>query len=123
MKSISLIALFTLHLSFTACKTDDTPNDIICTLEYVYGLNVTLIDATNSNKITEDITVVATDGNYEEILTLGVDSFFGAGERAGTYTITITSANYQTYVSNPIELDANECHVIPKVIEITLQPI
>lgn len=122
MKFKLLLTLLTLVLSFTKCKTDDTPNDVICTQEYVYGLNITLIDATNSNKITEDITVVATDGNYEETLTLGVDSFFGAGERAGTYTITVTYANYQTYVSAPIELDANECHVIPKVIEITLQP-
>ncbi|WP_406685414.1 hypothetical protein N1F78_06725 [Seonamhaeicola sp. MEBiC1930] len=122
MKPKYIIVLFVLALNLTGCKSDDDMNGIVCTLEYVYGLNITLIDASNFNKITDDVTVVVTDGAYEETLTLGIDSFYGAGERAGMYVITVTSSNYQTYVSDPIEVSADECHVIPEVMEFTLQP-
>ncbi|PQJ80094.1 hypothetical protein [Polaribacter porphyrae] len=112
MKSKKLIALFTYLIVFIGCKEQN--NDIICTLEFVYGLNITLIDAETSKPIEGNVKVVIKDGNYEEVLQ-GVESgipFFGAGERSGTYTITITSNNYKTFVSNPIVVTANECHVI-----------
>ena len=122
MKPKFLLPIFILVLGFYSCKTDDDANDVICTLEYVYGLNVTLIDASNSNKIIDDVTVVSKDGSYEETLTAGIDSFYGSGERAGTYTITITSDNYETYTSAPITVTADICHVIPQTFELTLQP-
>lgn len=125
MKTKLPIILFLFLFSFTSCNNDD---DIIepinCTTVYIYGLNVKLIDASNSNVITTNVEVKATDGNYEEILmTLeGNETFSGAGERAGNYTLTITSSNYQTYTSDVIAIDRDVCHVIGQSIEISLTP-
>lgn len=112
-----------LLICFTSCEKDDDPNPITCTAEFVYGLNITLKDATTSNIINTDVEVIATDGNYKETLmtNVGISSYLGAGERAGTYIVTITSSKYQTFTSNPITLTSNECHVIPKAFEFSLQ--
>lgn len=112
MKSTKIILLLTILSIFTSCNEENN-EDVICTLEFVYGINITLIDAETKTDITENVKVVITDGNYEEILQGGIGTFYGAGERAGTYTITITSDDYKTFVSEPIVVTANACHVIP----------
>lgn len=121
MKKYALIILLVLNLS---CNSDDN-GDIVCTQVYVYGLSVTLKNAQTNEPITEGITVIAKDGSYEEQLVLfeGGNNFIGAGERAGTYTIEITSVDYQDIATDPVEVAEDECHVVPKSIEIFLQPI
>ncbi|WP_397444780.1 hypothetical protein [Polaribacter sp. R77954] len=103
---------------------EEKGNEIVCTTEYVYGLHVTLLDASNSLPITDDVTVVIKDDNYEEVLQIieSNNSFFGAGERSGTYTITIISNSYITFVSEPITVTRNICHVIPVSKTIALTP-
>ena len=122
MKPKKLIILITLLTIFLGCKEEE--NLTICTLEFVYGLNITLINANTSMPITDEVNVVIKDGNYEEVLTrLESDvPFLGAGERAGTYFLTITSNAYKTFISEPIIVEANECHVIPVVKTIQLEP-
>lgn len=117
MKYIVLIFIIFL----TTCIDDD--REIICTEQFVYGLNITVKNADPNAIITEGITVTARDGNYEEVLVNmeGIDNFFGAGERAGNYIIEITSNDYQTYISDVISVSADECHVIPVAIEVLLQ--
>jgi len=118
-----LILLATLVLA--SCSLDvDNPDQIACTQEFVFGLNVTVRDVTDNTILTEGITVTATEGTYLEELTLfpGFDVFVGAGERAGNYIIEVTSDNYQTYISDTITVEEDICHVIPEVVEILLQP-
>ncbi|MFI0429820.1 carboxypeptidase-like regulatory domain-containing protein [Mariniflexile sp. HMF6888] len=119
-----VILLAVLSICFISCKTDDAPDSTVCTEQFVYGLNITLKDATTSNIINSDVEVIATDGNHQETLMTGYgsDSFFGAGERPGTYIVTVTSPNYQTFTSDPITLISDKCHVIPKTFEFSLQP-
>jgi hypothetical protein len=106
---------------FFGCKEED---DItICTLQFVYGLNITLVEANSTNPATGEINATIKDGSYEEVLQ-NIESnvpFFGAGERRGTYILTITSDRYKTFVSAPILVTADECHVIPvtKTFELT----
>lgn len=115
------IALFCLIL-MTQCDKDKDP--IFCTEEFVYGLSVTVKDANTSLVITENVTVTANEGTYEEELMNieGMDSFFGAGERPGNYIIEVTGDGYVDFTSEVIRVGSNECHVIPEVIEIMLQP-
>ncbi len=105
----------------TTCIEDN--NGIICIEQFVYGLNVTVKNADTNAIITEGITVIAREGSYEEELmnTVGSDSFIGAGERAGSYIIEITSNDYQTYTSDIIVVNEDECHVIPQALEVLLQ--
>ncbi|HMC01045.1 MAG TPA: hypothetical protein VKN14_08430 [Flavobacteriaceae bacterium] len=117
--------LFSLMLFLAMCNTNDDDDQVFCTEQYVYGLSVIVKDANTNNIITENITVIARDGNYQETLMTieGVDSFFGAGERAGSYFIEVTSTNYQPYISAAVLVAEDVCHVIPENVEIFLQPL
>ncbi|MCB0461279.1 MAG: hypothetical protein R2816_08965 [Flavobacteriaceae bacterium] len=118
MRFIMISALFL----FTQCNEDKEP--IFCTEEFVYGLNVTVKDANTSSIITENITIIARDSEYEEQLMTFEDnnSFLGAGERPGSYVLEIIAEGYENYTSEIIQVDSDECHVIPGILEIILQP-
>ena len=118
MRFIILLAL----ILFTQCNEDKEP--IFCTEEFVYGLNVTVKDANTSLFITENITIIAREDEYDEQLMTfeGMDNFLGAGERSGNYVLEITAEGYEDYSSEIIQVDSDECHVIPEVLEIILQP-
>lgn len=122
MKKLFLFFLFSTFLVTTSCE--DTDDRIVCTTQFVYGLNVIVLDSSTGNPIFQDIEVKAVDGTYQEILELvpGLEyAFVGAGERAGTYVVTITKAGYQSYTSAPIVLTRDECHVIPQSLTVNLQ--
>ncbi|MEO5776947.1 MAG: hypothetical protein ABIQ27_08575 [Flavobacterium sp.] len=123
MKKLFLLFMLTPLLITSSCENDND-DQIVCTAEFVYGLNVIVLDATTGNPLVEGITVEAVDGTYHETLQLvpGLEyAFTGAGERAGTYTVTITKDGYQTYISSPIILTRNVCHVIPQSLTVNLQ--
>ena len=123
MKKLFLFFLFS-TVFFTSSCDDNDDNQIFCTTQFVYGLNIIVLDATTGNPIFQDIEVKAVDGTYQEILELVPSSeyaFVGAGERAGTYVVTVTKAGYQTYTSAPIVLTRDECHVIPQSLTVNLQ--
>ena len=111
-------------LAFACSGDDNANNDVACTEEARAGLNVTVKNAETGVTITEGITVVAADGNYTETLEYftGSPNFTGAWERAGTYVITVTGEGYQTYTSDAVTVEADECHVIGEIITINLQP-
>ena len=122
MKKLFLFFLFSTVFFISSCEDND--DQIFCTDQFVYGLNVIVLDASTGNPIFQDIEVKAVDGTYQEILELvpGLEyAFVGAGERAGNYVVTITKAGYQTYTSAPIVLTRDECHVIPQSLTVNLQ--
>ncbi|WP_299433951.1 hypothetical protein [uncultured Aquimarina sp.] len=50
------------------------------------------------------------------------DTFIGAFERTGTYTLTIRGDGYETFTSTiPIIVDKDICHVITESREIILR--
>jgi hypothetical protein len=118
-----LLVLFTM-LSLAACSDDDNNNTVACTEVYTPGLNITVRNGNNT--LTEGITVTATDGTYIEELVLVPSenaSYNGAYERAGTYVITVTGEGYVPYTSEPIAVDADECHVITQERIIDLESV
>ena len=117
--------LFLFSLGFLVLSCSGTSEEIFCTEEAKAGLNVsvTLAESSSNIPISEDVTVVATDGNYSETLSFYNPQnpvFSGAYERAGTYIITVTKPGRQTYISQPIVITRDECHVIPKNITVLL---
>ena len=122
MKKIILLLMCMPFLLASTCDNDD--DQIYCTQEFVYGLNVTVLDSQTNQPLVEGVVVSATDGAYQENLMLipGLEySFAGAGERPGTYVVTVTKSGYQTYTSPPITVTANVCHVIPQSLTVNLQ--
>jgi len=108
---------------FMACPQKD--DGYACTEEFIYGLSISLSDSVTGEFITEDVTIEISDGDFsEELMTFPEStSFFGAGERPGNYTISVIAEGYQEFISAPIEVNANECHVIPESRTFELQPI
>ena len=121
MKHLSIILVCLLLFS---CKNkDDDTEPIDCTDIFVFGLTVQVRDITTGGIILNNISVTATDGSYVEELVFTFDTFTGAGERPGNYILTIEADGYVTRVTSEIQVDADECHVIPKFVEIQLQPL
>ena len=56
MKKLFLFFLFT-TLFFTSSCDDNDDNQIFCTDQFVYGLNVIVLDAVTGNPIFQDIEV------------------------------------------------------------------
>lgn len=110
MKSQKIILFVFLLSIFLGCN-DLNDDSFHCTTEYVYGLNITLIDKETKAEITKDVKVTIQDGDYEEVLQGESSLFYGAGERAGTYIVTVTSDNYKTFISDPITVTEDACHV------------
>jgi hypothetical protein len=118
-----LLFLFCLGILVVSCC--GTSEEIFCTEEARAGLNisVTLAESSSSIPISDGVTVTATDGDYLEVLQFYDPQnpiFSGAYERAGTYIITVTKPGRQTYISQPIVVTRDECHVIPKNITVFL---
>jgi hypothetical protein len=117
-------AIYLLFVLLFSCQANDL-DDVFCTTEVKAGLNVSvhLAESSSSIPISDGVTVVATDGNYSETLQFFDPQnpiFYGAYERPGTYTITVTKAGRQTYVSQPIVVTEDICHVIPQTVMVLL---
>jgi len=120
MKTLLLCSLF-IVLSCTSNKIDDIP----CTEEARAGLNITVKNAVSNQVLGPGITVTAKDGNYTETLEFfnaNNPVFSGAWERAGTYIVTVSGVGYVTFVSEPITIISDECHVFPQQLQVSLQP-
>ena len=113
-----------IFLSLLNCSSDDS-EPIICTDVFVYGLKITVRDSQSNSIVTEGISVSAKDGDYEEQLTNEAQShyFFGAGERKGTYTIEISGSAYKTFISEPVQVTADNCHVQTEIREYSISPL
>lgn len=92
---------------------------IACTALFAYGINLTIRD-TAGNPVT-GATVTLTDGQYSEtMMELGPGEYVGAGERAGTYSMLIEADGFVSKTVAGIEIDEDECHVIPVALVVGL---
>lgn len=103
-----------------ACGDSTGP---VCTTEFVYGLNITVRDGAGA-PAAEGATGTAVDGNHTEtLMVLDDHTLVGAGERPGTYDITIDKVGYMTWSAENVRVTADECHVIGVSLEANLIPI
>ena len=69
-------------------------------------------------------TLTLSEGAYQEILEEWYPGeYAGAGERAGTYALTVVANGFETVTVDEIVVDADECHVIGVSNQIALQSI
>ena len=119
----SLVLSFFILCAGCFCSDDDEVS-VICTTQFVYGLQVAVTNASTNSEITDGIVVMATDDDYSEELVNhpNSDSFVGAGERPGNYIISVTGDQYESFITEVIsvEMDDEGCHVIPEIVNISL---
>lgn len=98
------------------------PNDVFCTEIYVYGLTVNVTDADTDEPLAGAVLTLV-DGDYEEtMMAFPSGGYVGAGERAGTYVLTVAADGYLTQTIEDIAIDEDECHVIPVTRDVALTP-
>ncbi len=86
-------------------------------------MNVTLTDAATGAAI-DNATLTLTEGSHaEEMQLIPTGDYVGAGERAGTYTLTATAPGFLSQIINDIVVTADRCHVHGVHLDVALQPL
>jgi len=118
------ILLFVSILAISCNSDDNNDSTRTCTEEFVYGLNVNVKDAETDAVLQEGVLVKAVEGTYSETLETveSIPTFIGAGERPGSYVVTVSKEGYQTYTSPIVKVLADECHVLTETLNVELQP-
>ncbi|GAB5400911.1 MAG: hypothetical protein Aureis2KO_24960 [Aureisphaera sp.] len=111
-------------LTILSCNSDDGGDTQACTEVLVFGLRIEVLNNTNGNPVSSDITVTATDGSYSEDLVFQGGAWLGAAEREGTYDISVTSQSYTPATLNDIVVGktADDCHVITEERQVLVSP-
>jgi 5-hydroxyisourate hydrolase-like protein (transthyretin family) len=108
-----------LVLALAGCSGTSDP--IACTTQFVYGTTVHVVDSITGQPASDGLSGTAEDGSYTEAMTAFGSDLVGAGERAGTYTVTVTATDYLEWSTSEVVVTADECHVIPVSLEPRLQ--
>ena len=123
MKRVACVLTTAVSLFAVACGNPLLGPWTACTAILIYGLNVTVVDASTGERIC-DATVLAVDGAFtgafERFAFSPACSYAGAPERRGTYEVRVTKEGYQPAVVRNVRVDADECHVIPVTLTIAL---
>jgi len=123
-----LAAVAVFAIGSGACTHMQAPaspgGSVVCTLQFVYGLAVTVKDAATGQNVC-DAQVTAVSGSFRETLPTSPPSancgYAGAGERAGVYEVSASKPGYLPATASNIRVDANECHVIPVPVVLELK--
>lgn len=94
-----------------------------CNLNFVHGLRVIVTDSVSGTPLVGPETMVEVrDGTYADTLEpTSPTEYSGAGERAGTYAVTVQRSGYRVWLRNGIRVRAGACHVIPVQVNARLQ--
>jgi hypothetical protein len=110
--------LLPLALLFTSACEDKS--QIACTDDLRYAIDLTVVDD-GAVPIPATTVTYSVDGGPTEDCS-GVDGYHSCGpELAGEYELTIEAEGYGVEIVVE-EVLADECHVIPAVLEVTLVP-
>jgi len=113
-------------ISFVSCSQPPS-EPVVCTALYAYGITVTVVDSLSGAPVGAGATVIATDGAYADTVTHHAGSandfpFGTAGERAGTYAVTVLKSGYDAWTRSGITVTRNVCHVNGVAITAKLRP-
>jgi len=115
-----LLVLMTFCLSGSVCTWQ--PSGPPCTALFAYGINATVTNALTGDPI-NNATLTLTEGSYQEVMQLiPTGDYVGAGERAGSYTLTASAPGLQVQTIDNIVVTADECHVQGVHLDVKLQP-
>lgn len=95
-----------------------------CTAIFAYGVNAEVTNAQSGAAIS-GATLTLRDGTYIEVMqSVTAGDYFGAGERKGTYTLTVSATGFQPVTVENIVVQSDPCHVIPVTVKVpmTSQP-
>lgn len=119
MRSAMLVLVLGLS-AFAGCVLWN-PDGRACTTLYAYGITVHVEDA--SGNLVTNATITLHEGSYTEVLQfLPTNDYAGAGERPGTYSMTIEVPGLPAKTVDDIVLGFDGCHVIGAAFEVQAEP-
>lgn len=98
-----------------ACLTStcDLASPVACTGLFVYGIVVTAVDSDTGEPVTEGLRGVTIRGSESAEMEVYGNTLRGAGEEEGRFAVIVTATGYDLWTRTGIEVEADECHVIP----------
>jgi hypothetical protein len=112
-------------VALAACDLVEGP---ICTGVFVWGLRVTVQDSVTGAPAASGAQLIARDGAYADTSAFPPDRpdldgqpLVAAGERPGTYTVTVRKSGFMEWVRTGVVVTADECHVRPVDVAARLQ--
>ena len=85
------------------------------------GLALTIVDSVSGLPVANGATVVVTDGNFQQTITIpatpSAATVAAAPDRPGTYSIVVRRAGYHNWTRSGIEVRSDGC--LPETIAVT----
>jgi hypothetical protein len=126
-RHVPLLLLPLLTFALGACDAFDSP-PVFCTDNFVWGIQVEVQDSVTSAPSASGAEVIARDGAYADTASYPPNRpdlddlpLVGAGERAGTYTVTVRKSGFLDWERSDVVVTADECHVRPVALTARLQ--
>jgi hypothetical protein len=117
------IGVFSVILGLAGCAPPTEPH--VCTAIAVDALVVTVVDSASGQRLC-DATVTVIDGAFTEALRpfpgIAECTYSGPTERAGLYEVRVTRSGYVPANMTNVRVNADECHVIPVKLTVSLRP-
>ncbi len=116
-------------LSVAGCDLLDDNTGLACTANFVFGLEVAVQDSSTGAPAASGAQLIAQDGAWADTVAfpsnrpdLDAQPLVSAGERPGTYTVTVRKAGFRDWQRSGVVVTADECHVHPVDLTARLQP-
>jgi hypothetical protein len=112
-------------LSCRSPESSDDEKNYVCTMVAVPGFEVSVTDALGVP--IDGAVLTIRDGDYEETLRQhvipgGFTEYYGAYERAGVYSLTISASGYADQTLTGLTVAGGICHVGTVELDIVLEP-
>ena len=127
VKALRSIAVAVLIVPASACELLTDP---VCTLEAVWGIEVTVQDSVTGAPSASGAQLIVRDGAYADTVMVSGNSadpdrevLRAAGERPGLYTVTVRKAGFLPWERTSVVVTADECHVRTVALTARLQPL
>lgn len=116
-------------LTAAGCDLLDNNAGLLCTENFVFGLQVAVQDSSTGSAAASGAQLIAQDGAWADTVgfppnrpDLDVQPLVSAGERPGTYTVTVRKGGFRDWQRTGVVVTADECHVHPVELTARLQP-
>ena len=120
------VGLYSILIAAVACSGSTSP---VCTQEFRPGLVVYVKDSLTRAGVASGASLVVREGSYKDSVAAtnsGPDQdnspLSAAGERSGTYQVTVLKPGYATWLQSNVRVTSNECHVNTVNLTALLQP-